>query len=223
MSRRARALTFAALAALCAIASASIAAGYRNSVDQQLGELRRVTVTTAPLRSGLGLTARVLKSATESRVVPVRFLPPDAIRDAAAIRGRQLAASVPAGSYLLASHLRETGGGRGKAPRLGPGRRPVDIVVVGAGSLAAAGGNAGVVDVVVASEPITGGRARVEIVAERVRLLGLEPADPARSAEVGADTWRATLALTRDQALELIEAENFARQVRIIAAGGGGR
>ncbi len=71
---------------------------------------------------------------------------------------------------------------------------------------------------VVAGEPVTGGRARVRVAAEGVRLIALEPADPEEAA-VGGDSWSATLALSREQALELIEAENFAREVRLIPAG----
>ncbi len=222
MSRRGRALAFGLLAAICAVASASIAAGYRDSVDQQLGELREVTVLTAPLRAGMKLSRRALRGATEARSVPVRFLPPDVLTDPMAARGRRLAASVPAGSYLLASHLRQPSAGAGSGPTLQRGRHPVDILVAGAGSVAARGGGVTFVDVVVAAEPITGGRSRVEVAAEGVQLLGLEPADPAAAAESGGDAWMATLALERGQALELIEAENFARQIRIIPAGGGG-
>ena len=36
-----------------------------------------------------------------------------------------------------------------------------------------------------------------------------------------AGDWRATLALTRSQALRLIQAENFARQVRLMPHVGG--
>ena len=46
----------------------------------------------------------------------------------------------------------------------------------------------------------------------------IAPADPGEETAVGGDSWSATLALTREQALELIEAENFAREIRLIPA-----
>ncbi len=66
---------------------------------------------------------------------------------------------------------------------------------------------------------MTGGRARVRVAAEGVRLIGLEPASPEDGTATGGDSWNATLALERRQALRLIEAENFAREIRLIPAG----
>ena len=217
MSSRARAIGFAAIAVLCAIASASIASGYRDSVDAQLGELRSVVVVTEPLPAGRPLRRATLRRATELREVPVRFAPPDALMDAAEAIDRRPLASLPAGSYLLASHLRPPGGEAERQPRLAGDLHPVEITVTGAGPLASA--TPVPVDVVVAGEPVTGGRARVSVVAEGVRLIGIEPAAPEDGTAAGGDSWNATLALERRQALRLIEAENFAREIRLIPAG----
>ena len=216
MSSRARAIGFAALAVLCAIASASIASGYRDSVDAQLGELRGVVVVTEPLPAGRPLRREILRRATEMREVPARFAPPDALMDAAEAIDRRPLASLPAGSYLLASHLRPPGDEAERQPRLAGDLHPVEITVTGAGTLAASAPVP--VDVVVAGEPVTGGRARVSVVAEGVRLIGIEPAAPEDGTAAGGDSWNATLALERRQALRLIEAENFAREIRLIPA-----
>jgi len=56
----------------------------------------------------------------------------------------------------------------------------------------------------------------VTVAARSVRLLAIAPADPADETAAGTDGWSATLALTRPQALDLIEAENFAREIRLI-------
>jgi hypothetical protein len=94
------------------------------------------------------------------------------------------------------------------------------VTVTGAGSLAAMGDPAGTrVDVVVAGEPVTGGRARVRVAAAGVRLIALVPASPEEATSEGEDSWNATLALHRREALRLIEAENFAREVRLIPSG----
>lgn len=220
MSRRAKAIGFAALAALCAIASASIATGYRESVDAQLGDLRVVAVATEALERGEKLDRRRLLRAVELREVPERFAPPDALAEPAAAAGRRLLAAVPAGSYLVASVLRVPGPGPGVRPQLAGDLQPVEITVTGAGSLASAGDLAGTrVDVVVAGEPVTGGRAKVRVAATDVRLVGLEPAAPGEATAAGEDSWVATLALRRPDALDLIEAENFAREVRLIPSG----
>lgn len=220
MSRRARAAGFAVLAILCAVASAAIASGYRDSVDAQLGELRGVVVVDRPLPAGKPLGRSEVRGSLTIREVPVRFLPPDVLVNPAEAVGRRLAAAVPAGSYLLNSHFRSTTAPRPDGPRLGDGLQPVEITVTGAGAIAALGSSTAVrVDVVVAGEPITGGRARVRVAAEGVRLLAIAPASPAEGSSIGGDDWSATLALTRDQALGLIEAENFAREIRLIPVG----
>jgi Flp pilus assembly protein CpaB len=217
MSRRGRAIGFAGLALVCAVASASIASGYRESVDERLGELRSVVTVDRPLPAGVVLRGRLLRSALTTRTVPTRFLPPDAIPDPAQVSGRRTLAAIPAGSYLLASHLRSTERRDPQGPVLNGDLHPVEVTVSAAGSLASGGAGARV-DVVVAGEPVTGGRARVRVAAENVRLISVAPADPADATTVGGDSWSATLALTRKQALDLIEAENFAREIRLIPA-----
>jgi Flp pilus assembly protein CpaB len=218
MSRRGRAIGFAALAVGCAVASASIASAYRTSVDDRLGELRPVVTVERSIDAGTDLRGRILRTALGVRSVPERFLPPDAISDPQQVVGRRTLAAIPAGSYLLASHLRSAEPRRPSQPRLGKDLHPVEVTVSGAGALAATGSAEARVDVVVAGEPVTGGRARVRVAARGVRLIGIEPADPSAGTAVGGDSWSATLALTRSQALELIEAENFAREIRLIPA-----
>jgi Flp pilus assembly protein CpaB len=140
--------------------------------------------------------------------------------------GREPAAPIPAGSYVLATQLRDPGARRHKQDRtpIGPGRRPVQIAVTGAGALAAQGGDpAGQrVDVVVTTEPgPQTGRGRTYVAAARVRLLGLSQSAGESSADYpmpGAEAWTATLALTRSQALRLIQAESYARGVRLIGS-----
>ena len=220
MSRRARAAGFAVLAILCAVASAAIASGYRDSVDAQLGEFRDAVVVDRSLPAGEPLGRAEIRDSLAVRAVPARFLPPDVLADPDEAMGRKPAAPVPAGSYLLVSHFRSPAASRPGSPRLAAGLQPVEITVAGAGAIAALGPSAAVrVDVVVAGEPITGGRARVRVAAKGVRLLAITPASPAEGGTAGGDDWKATLALTREQALALIEAENFAREIRLIPVG----
>lgn len=217
MTRRGRAIGFAGLALVCAVASASIASGYRESVDERLGELRSVVTVSRSLAAGVILDARLRRSALTTRTVPTRFLPPDAIADPAQVTGRRTVAPIPAGSYLLASHLRAPQRREPRGPKLAGDLHPVEVVVSSAGSLASTGSGERV-DVVVAGEPVTGGRAKVRVAAEDVRLISVTPAEPGEATDVGGGSWSATLALSRDQALDLIEAENFAREIRLIPA-----
>jgi hypothetical protein len=119
MSRRGRAIGFAVLAVGCAVASASIASAYRTSVDDRLGELRPVVTVERSIEAGTDLRGRILRTALGARTVPERFLPPDAISDPRQVVGRRTLAANPAGSYLLASHLRSTEPHRPARPRLG--------------------------------------------------------------------------------------------------------
>jgi hypothetical protein len=74
--------------------------------------------------------------------------------------------------------------------------------------------------VVVTTEAAGLQSGRTYIAAAHVRLLDLRaaagstPGDPV-GADIG-DAWTATLALTREQALRLIQAESFARSIRLL-------
>jgi hypothetical protein len=61
------------------------------------------------------------------------------------------------------------------------------------------------------------------VAAERVELLDLRPGGIGddRSLGGGSDSWVATLGLTRPEALRLIQADSFARSVRLIGAQAG--
>ena len=159
------------------------------------------------------------------RRVPARFAPAGALAIPDQAAGRAPAAAIPAGTYVLAAQLREPGKHHGPKhhARLAPGRKPVEISVTGAEALAAGGADpvGARVDVVVTTEPGPGGGSgRTYIAATDVRLLALAQSGDAGSngyATPDADPWTATLALTRSQALRLIQAENFARGVRLIS------
>ena len=221
MSHRARAVSFAAAAAVCGGLAASAAGGPPGGLSAQLGELRSVVVAKRPLPPGRTLNRLTIRRLLELRRVPERFLPPDALSDPGQAVGRSPAAAIPAGGYLVGSQLAAPKSEQDPAPRLGAGRRPVEIAVEGAGALAEqAGGRR--VDVIVTSEPGPGGGAgRTYVAVRSVGLLDLRPS----GGEAGSDdlltnpaseAWIATLALTRAQALRLIQAESFARSVRLI-------
>ena len=152
----------------------------------------------------------------EVRRVPASFAPPGSLRSIPEAVGLVPAAPLPAGSYLLAAQLRPPRARRA-GPRLGRGRRPVEIAVSGAGALVAAGmgPGGGRVDVVVTAEPSGSERGRTYVAAAAVPLLALAPGAEGEAGE----TSTATLGLTRAQALRLIGAQSFARRVTVIPSG----
>jgi Flp pilus assembly protein CpaB len=227
VSRRGRAIAFGLAAVACAGLAAATASSYRSGVTAQLGPLRAVLVARRTLRPQRPLTPKVLRAAVEVRRVPGRFVPPGAVASPAAALGQAPAAAIPAGSYILAAQLRPPGARRrSRSPDDLPGnRRPVEIAVTGAAALAAAGRDpvGSRVDVIVTTEPRSGsGAGRTYVAAPGVRLVGLRRS--AADASSGSDPlspaaeWVATLALTRAQALKLIEASSYAREIRLIEA-----
>jgi Flp pilus assembly protein CpaB len=224
MSRRARAIGFGGAALACAALAAAVAGGYRADLEDQLGPLRPVLVARGELGVHQPIQPAQASRLLEVRRVPERFAPPGALTAPQQAIGRTPTARIPAGAYVLASQLRQGGRERDRgSPRLQAGREPVEISVSEAEPLAAAGGDprGTRVDVIVTTEPGPVGRSgRTYVAAGGVELLALgQSSDPGAGDGLpgpGGGAWTATLALTRPQALHLIQAENFARQVRLI-------
>ncbi|HET9593796.1 MAG TPA: SAF domain-containing protein [Solirubrobacterales bacterium] len=216
MSRRARALGFLLAALVAAAAAAVIADGYGASVVRGYGELRPVLVATAGLPAGKPIDPESAAEDLEVRRVPVRFVPPGVLAALPEAVGLVPAAPIPAGSYLLAAQLHALRAGASRTD-LGGGRRPVEIAVSGAGALEATGVSplGSKVDVAVTTEPSGPGEGRTYVAAPAVPLLGLGPGGEG----VEGETATATLGLTREQALRLIEAESFARRITLIPRG----
>lgn len=220
MSRRSRAVAFLAGAAVCAGLAATLAGGYERSLEEQLGVLRPVVVARATIPARRPITPRRARRMLEVRRIPQRFLPPGVLASPAQAVGLTPAAELAPGAYLLSGQLAPPRSRTRRAPRIGRGLSPLEIEVSGAGALAGGGSAPERVDVVVTSEPGPGGRGRTYVAAERVKLLGLVESggsaadDPLEAAPSATHT--ATLAVARGDALRLIEAGNFAREVRLI-------
>jgi Flp pilus assembly protein CpaB len=217
VSRRARAIAFGLAALVAAIAAGAIADGYGASVARGYGALRPVVVAVAQLPAGKALDPVAVEGDLEVRQVPIRFVPAGALRDPAEALGLVPAAAIPSGAYLLAAQLRPPRSER-PGPRLAEGRRPVQIAVTGAEALAVDGADpvGSRVDVVVTTEPDDDGAGHTYVAAAGVPLLGLGAGPEGDVAGVA----EATLGLTRPQALRLIAAESFARQVTVMPRGG---
>jgi Flp pilus assembly protein CpaB len=204
------------LAVGCAALAAAIANGYGASVARSYGPLRPVVVAGRDLPARRVIGPAEVTQSREVRRGPVRFVPPGALAAPTQALGREAIAPLPAGSYVIAGQLRVPHANGDPDPALADGRRPVEITVGGGEALLASGGNpiGTRVDVVVTTEPRGPGPGRTYVAAAGVKLLGL--AKQAASEPGPAPGWSATLALTRAEALRLIEAESFARSVRLL-------
>jgi Flp pilus assembly protein CpaB len=212
VSRRARALVFLLAAVVCATLAAGIAGRYRSRVEGQYGALRPVVIATVELPAGQAIGPAEAKRSLAVRRVPSAFVPPGALTHPGDALGRAPAGAVPAGAYVLDAQLVVPQAQPPPAPGAGHGRRPLEIDVAGAEALTLGGATpeGSRVDVVVSQQGGLGEKARTYIAAEGVRLLALNgPGGP-------GEGWSATLALTREEALELIAAESAAREIRLL-------
>jgi pilus assembly protein CpaB len=218
VSRRGRAVAFLLLALTAAAVAAGIADGYGSRVARGYGALRPVVVVSSDLPSRKALSPERVSSDLEIRRVPRRFVPPGALTAPADAVGLVPQATIPAGSYLLGAQLRPPRRPPARAAGLGPRLHPVEISVGGAGALLAAGPSAlGTrVDVVVTTEPRGSGPGRAYVAVAGVPLLSLGP-EAAAPGPGGLAV--ATLGLSRPQALHLIAAESFARQLTLLPGG----
>jgi Flp pilus assembly protein CpaB len=212
VSRRARALAFLGAALACAILAATLAGRYRSSVTAQYGALRPVLVAAAELPAGQPIGPAEVRGALEVRRVPAAFVPPGALTHPRDALGQAPGAPIPAGSYVIGAQLAPPAAEAPAAPGMGRGRQPVQLVVTGAEALLVGGASpeGSRVDVVVSQQGGLGRRAHTYVAASGARLLALaQPTGP-------GEGWSATLALTRDEALDLIGAETAGRQVRLL-------
>jgi Flp pilus assembly protein CpaB len=219
VSRRRRAVLFTFLAVGCAVTAAIVANGYGSGIARGFGPMRPVLVTIRDLPAGRVIGSRAAHRGLELRRVPERFAPPDVLSAVEDALGRAPVTRLPAGAYLTAGQLEMAGDGPAK--RLAAGRQPVEIAVSGAGALSVSEQppEGSLVDVVVTAEPASTGAGRTYVAAAAVELLALREGGLADADAAGPGGWLATLALTRNQALELIEAESFAREVRLLPRG----
>jgi hypothetical protein len=187
----------------------ALVSGYSASVTESYGRLRPVVVVTRLIEAGELVSPGLVKTRTEVRQVPVRFVPAGAIGEASYALGNELVVPLAAGSYLTRGALRRPGPDRSEEPRIGRGRVPVELTVSGAGALSGAGR---LVDVLVTRESQIGGQGRTDVAAERVPLIAVSGPDP----DTGAGFTKVVLGLNRRQAIRLIDAESFARRVTVL-------
>jgi pilus assembly protein CpaB len=209
-----------------ALASGGLAASQvrerERSAAAQVGPAVPVLVAARDIRAG----ARVSPRALAVRRVPARFVPPDALTASDGLAGARPAVPIPAGSYVTAGLFEGSNDehqGHGGVRR---GDRAVTVEVSGAAGLVVGAR----VDVLVSTESgASGGRtlmalAGVELLRLQAGPGGGAPAEGTGAGGAGAGpTALATLRVTLRQAVYLTAADNFAREVRLLARPPGDR
>ena len=223
-ARRRRGVLLLSLALVSGGLAASEVHERERAVAEQVGARVAVLVAARDIRAG----ARIRQDALALRRVPARFVPPDALGSAVGVVGGRSAAAVAAGGYITAGVLERARDDQPGEGVTGRGRRAVTVTVSGGTALAGLAG--GRVDVLVSTEPgAAGGRTLMALAG--AELLNVEPAGPDAytGAEAGSDgpggapVALATLRVTLRQAVYLTAADNFAREIRLLARPPGDR
>ena len=216
MTRRRRALLLLALALLLGALAAASVRRREAAIASALGPGAPVLVTRAPVAAGAPLaTARPLL-----RVLPRRFVPPDAVASATALDGARAAVALPVGSIVTASVLRLADDAA--AVPLAPGERVAEVVAHADPDAIVPGAR---VDVLVTREA-SGARAGATVLAlEDVEVIDARPAPPAAATEPGGDDARvvASLRVRVRDAVYLAAAQSFARDLRLLVRAAGDR
>ena len=199
---RRRGLLLLCFALVCGGLAASQVRERERRAEAAVGPLVAVAVASRDLP----VEHRLAEGDLGARRVPARYAPPDGLSDPSQLAGARTAVPLAAGAFLTASVL-STGrndSDQGAGPR--PGQRAVSVRVAGLLADAAPGSR---VDVVVSTQPATGG-GRTFVALEDVELLGLRGA-------------LATLRVTARQAVYLTAAANFSREIRLLVRPPGDR
>jgi pilus assembly protein CpaB len=203
-----------------ALASGGLAASQvhereRRAADR-LGPEVEVLVAARDIRAG----GRIARDAVGVRLVPARFVPPDALPSADGVIGARTATALAAGGYVTTSLL--DGGEKRDDIGLRRGERTVTVEVTGGTTLAGLQPGSRV-DVLVSTETGAGG-GRTTMALAGAELLRVEAgasgsyegADPASGAGAAGSTTLAGLRVSLDQAIYLTAADNFAREIRLL-------
>jgi Flp pilus assembly protein CpaB len=203
-----------------ALASGGLAASEVRSrtaaVEQRVGPLVPVVVAREHIEPG----SRLKPTQFALAEVPARYAPPDALADPAQADGLRSGGALEPGSYLTASALATSAGEEDRpGTGLGRGERAIELTVAGADALAGLAGPGTRVDVLVTTDGRGGAPGSTDLAIEDVELLGLKPG---AGATESPGSGMATLRVTLKQAIYLTNAQNFARETRLLPRAPGG-
>lgn len=210
-SRRRRAVLLLALALTAGGLAASRVHASVQEVESRVGAPVPVVVAEEVVRAGTRFDPPAAERMLGVEEVPERFVPPDALAAPTEAVGLRAAVPVAAGGYVTAGTLdagTERGGG---GPVLAPGERVVEVAVAGGASVGAAGPGSRA-DVLITTGGDTGA-GRTYVALQSVEVLDVRSGDGG-AAGAGAI---AALRVTLEQAVTLTAAQNFAREIRLLA------
>jgi pilus assembly protein CpaB len=216
---RRRGLLLLCVALACGGLAAAQVAERERSIEARVGPLVPVVVAQRDLDAG----ARLRPEALTLKRVPARYVPPDALGSATQLAGARTAVPVSAGGYVTAA-LIDAGGSPEGGDGLARGERSVEVAVSGGSGTPPVPGTR--VDVLVSTEGGAGG-GRTLVALSDVELLALRPdaaggyADP--EGEGASPSALASLRVTLRQAVYLTAADNFGREIRLLARPPGDR
>jgi pilus assembly protein CpaB len=220
-SRRRRAVLLLALALAAGGLTASQVRGSVEEIESRVGAPVPVVVAAQDIGAGARFDPGKLERMLTVHEVPERFVPPGSLGAAEEAMGLRSAVPIAADSYVTAGHLDSGVGRAATGPVLGPGERVVEIAVAGGEALGATGPG-GLVDVVVTTGGDTGG-GRSYVALQSVELVDLRSGAAGGSstgtgdATAGGGGTVAALRVTLQQAVMLTAAQNFAREIRLLA------
>jgi pilus assembly protein CpaB len=231
LRRHRRSIVLAGLAlAFGGLAAAEVGSRVEE-IEARVGPPVPVVVAEAPIAEGTRIEPELADRALAVREVPQRYAPPEALSTPEEAVGLATAVAVAPGAYLTLGQLGGGEIGAEGASGLARGERAVDLAVAGGERLTAQGGGPGArVDVLVTTEPEShSGRTYVAL--ENAELLEVRPGDGGAGGGAGAEEGAeaasggtiATLRVTLRQAVYLTAAQNFAREIRLLARAPGDR
>jgi pilus assembly protein CpaB len=221
-ARRRRGLLLLSVALASGGLAASEVQNRERDVAEQVGEPVDVLVAARDIRAG----ARVTRGALALREVPARFVPPDALASAGAIVGARTAGPLVAGAYVTPAALAVPSAAERATAAMRRGTRDVTVSVAGGAALAGVAPGTRV-DILVSTEP-GADAGRTELALAGVELVRAGEAAPAGYREPdappgGTDEALVTLRVSLHEAVYLTAADNFAREIRLLARPPGDR
>jgi pilus assembly protein CpaB len=199
------------LAAVCAGLAASFVDRYADDISAQVGPLQSVVVARRDMPRGTLVTPAVARTGLLQRRVPLRFAPPRSLQAPRQALGYRTLGSLAAGDYVGEAQL--------GSPRTAPLRnearngRLVEVGVTGASTIAPALRPGALVDVLVTTDG-NSGSPRTYLALQRLELVEFRDSSGTEARD-GVDA-TATVRTTLRQAVTLIAAQNFAREVRVV-------
>jgi len=218
-----RGIALGLVALVCGSLAAASVRETVEDVESRTGSPVPVVVVTRELPEGERLGVRLAERALVVRQVPARYAPRDGLAAPDQALGLELAVPVSRGAYLTGAMLRPPGGASPAGAPVANGQRLVEVAVSGGRELSATGGVARV-DVLVTTERRSGG-GRTFVALENVELVAARPLGQSDVADVDGSPPDAvaTLRVAARAAVFLTAAQNFAREVRLLARPDGDR